>query len=172
MDEEKSKSPYAAYSELFERKKRPQEITIVTRKRTEQPNTRLIPVTVRKRTDPPKMIQLGPPPEYQQTTENTATTEKGRINMANGKPGRPPKFQAPKPDAYNSVIQSSTITTADPAPVEYYRFNAKLPIEQRDYLQEMAWRNRTTITEYLTRLIAADMQAHPEWKETIDILNR
>lgn len=53
-----------------------------------------------------------------------------------------------------------------------YRFNLKLPIECKDYLQEMAWRNRTTITDYLTRIILADKDAHPEWKDTFDTLNR
>lgn len=53
-----------------------------------------------------------------------------------------------------------------------YRFNAAIPIEAKDYLQEMAWRNRTTITEYLNRIILKDMEAHPEWKDTIDILNK
>ena len=66
----------------------------------------------------------------------------------------------------------------DDAPVkeetkkEFYRFNAKFPIQYKDYLQEMAWRNRCTITEYLIRIVQADMDAHPEWKDTIDILNR
>ena len=55
---------------------------------------------------------------------------------------------------------------------ETYRFNAKLPIECKAYLQEMAWRNRTTITEYLTRLILADMEAHPNWRDTLDALNK
>ena len=55
---------------------------------------------------------------------------------------------------------------------EVYRFNLKLPIECKDFLQEMAWRNRTTITEYLTRLVRADMDAHPEWTETVDSLNK
>lgn len=59
-----------------------------------------------------------------------------------------------------------------------YRFNLKLPIECKDYLQEMAWRKTVeehkpvTITEYLTRIILADMDAHPEWKDTFDTLNR
>ncbi len=48
---------------------------------------------------------------------------------------------------------------------EFYRFNAKLPAECEEYLKEMAWRNRCTITEYLTRLVIAD-----EKKETGDQL--
>ena len=83
------------------------------------------------------------------------------------------KFTAPQGNPYNSIIQSTEQQqpqTADKT--EYYRFNAKLPMECKDYLQEMAWRNRTTITEYLTRLILADMEAHPDWRETLDILNK
>ena len=84
------------------------------------------------------------------------------------------KFDAPQGNVYGSVIQSTEQQAQPEAPAktEYYRFNAKLPIECKDYLQEIAWRNRTTITEYLTRLIMADMEAHPEWRETLDILNK
>lgn len=53
----------------------------------------------------------------------------------------------------------------------FYRFNIRFPEEYRMYLQEMAWRNRTDITQYINRLIAEDMEKHPEWKETIDVLN-
>lgn len=80
---------------------------------------------------------------------------------------RKQQFTAPVTNPYDTLIQS---TDAAQTP-EVYRFNAKLPIECKDYLQEMAWRNRTTITEYLARIIMADMAAHPEWKETVDVLN-
>lgn len=83
------------------------------------------------------------------------------------------KFTAPQGNPYNSIIQSTEQQQPEPAAkTEYYRFNAKLPMECKDYLQEMAWRNRTTITEYLTRLILADMEAHPDWRDTLDILNK
>ena len=92
--------------------------------------------------------------------------------MANKK-----KFEAPQGGVYGSLIQSggnqpapSQTPAAEPAQ-EFYRFSLKLPMECRDYLQEMAWRNRITITELLTRIIMADMEAHPEWKETVDVLN-
>lgn len=82
------------------------------------------------------------------------------------------KFTAPQGNVYGSVIQSTERAQQPAAKTEYYRFNAKLPMECKDYLQEMAWRNRTTITEYLTRLITADMEAHPDWRDTLDILNK
>ena len=72
------------------------------------------------------------------------------------------KFTAPQGDVYGSIIQSTEQAPQVQPKQEYYRFNAKLPMECKDYLQEMAWRNRTTITEYLTRLILADMDAHPD----------
>lgn len=53
--------------------------------------------------------------------------------------------------------------------MEFYRFNLKLPMECKDYLQEMAWRNRTTITDYIARMIESDMEAHPEWKEKVEV---
>ena len=83
------------------------------------------------------------------------------------------KFTAPQGNVYGSVIQSTEQQQAEPAAkTGYYRFNAKLPMECKDYLQEMAWRNRSTITEYLTRLILADMKEHPDWRDTLDILNK
>lgn len=83
------------------------------------------------------------------------------------------KFTAPQASPYGNIIQSATPAEAPAAEkTEYYRFNAKLPMKCKDYLQEIAWRNRTTITEYLTRIIMADMEAHPGWEETIDILNK
>lgn len=47
---------------------------------------------------------------------------------------------------------------------ESYRFNARLPIEAKEYLKEMAWRCRMTITDYLIRIVEDDMKAHPDWK--------
>lgn len=85
--------------------------------------------------------------------------------------GRPKKFEAPQAGLYGSLIQSGEEKQLEEKR-EYYRFNAKMPMECKDYLQEMAWRNRTTITEYLTRLILADMEAHPEWRDSLDILNK
>ena len=79
------------------------------------------------------------------------------------------KFDAP---TKSSVVQSTEQAQPEPKKQEYYRFNAKMPIEYKDYLQEMAWRQRTSITEYLNKLVAADMEAHPEWRDTIDILNK
>ena len=35
-----------------------------------------------------------------------------------------------------------------------------------------AWRNRLPINDYLVKIIGEYMEAHPEWKETIDILNK
>ena len=83
------------------------------------------------------------------------------------------KYTAPQANPYNTIIQSTEPQQPEPAAkTEYYRFNAKMPIECKDYLQEMAWRNRTTITDYLTRLILADMEAHPNWRDTLDVLNK
>lgn len=96
---------------------------------------------------------------------------KGRSNTM----ARTPKFEAPQVNPYTAQEQPQT------QPQEqrkaFYRFNAKLPAECKDFLQEMAWRKtleehrNVTITEYLTRLVLADMEAHPEWKDTIDTLN-
>lgn len=62
----------------------------------------------------------------------------------------------------------------DQAPADqpkWYRFNMKLPAECQAYLQEMAWRNRTTITQYMADMVMADMAAHPEWRDSLDATN-
>lgn len=46
---------------------------------------------------------------------------------------------------------------------EYYRFNLKMPIEYKDYLQEAAYKASNpkkvvTMTEYICRLIEEDMK--------------
>lgn len=83
------------------------------------------------------------------------------------------KFAAPAMNPYMAQEQPQEAPQEAKQPAkEYYRFNAKLPAECKDFLQEMAWRNRITITEYLARIILAEMEAHPEWKETIDTLNK
>lgn len=40
--------------------------------------------------------------------------------------------------------------------------------EQREYLNEMAWRNRTSLKDYVTELIQEDMEKNPNWKQGID----
>lgn len=91
---------------------------------------------------------------------------------------RPKKFTAPAENPYTAPVTQQPAEQTEQRKEkrkkkteDCYRFNAKFPLECKDYLQEMAWRNRTSITEYVTRLILADMEAHPEWKETIDVLN-
>lgn len=82
------------------------------------------------------------------------------------------KFNAPQVNPYAIQEQPQQIQQPAQTKQEFYRFNAKMPIECKEYLQEMAWRNRTSITDYLIRIIETDMKAHPEWKDTIDILNK
>ena len=51
------------------------------------------------------------------------------------------------------------------------RLNLKLPTTQKRYLQEMAWRNRMSLTQYLSNLIQADMDKNPGWEDGLDELN-
>ena len=58
--------------------------------------------------------------------------------------------------------QDTQRTPKAPKP-EYYRFNLKMPLEYKDYLQAAAYRasSRTktvTITEYICELVRADME--------------
>lgn len=93
---------------------------------------------------------------------------------------RKKKFSAPKGNPYGSVepVEQPTERGEDkPAKQEYYRFNLKIPIEYKVYLQEMAWKTRTrdknvTITSYIADLIRADMEAHPDWADGLDELNK
>ena len=43
--------------------------------------------------------------------------------------------------------------------------------EQKTYINEMAWRNRTSVTAYMQMLISEDMQKNPNWRESLDALN-
>lgn len=57
-----------------------------------------------------------------------------------------------------------------PAPKEY-RFTARMPGEYGVYLNEKAYRERTTVTAIIQQLIKADIEAHPEIMEGLDELN-
>ena len=91
-------------------------------------------------------------------------------------------FEAPAAPANYSAIQSTAPAQQAPAEpakeaAKEFRFNAKFPAEFKVYLQEMAWRKSleehktVSVTEYITRLIRADMEAHPQWTATLDELN-
>ena len=58
--------------------------------------------------------------------------------------------------------QDTQHTQKAPKP-EYYRFNLKMPLEYKDYLQAAAYRassptKTVTITEYICELVRADME--------------
>ena len=63
-------------------------------------------------------------------------------------------------------IQDTQRTLKAPKP-EYYRFNLKMPLEYKDYLQAAAYRassptKTVTITEYICELVRADMEKNAE----------
>ena len=62
--------------------------------------------------------------------------------------------------------QDTQSTQKAPKP-EYYRFNLKMPLEYKDYLQAAAYRassptKTVTITEYICELVRADMEKNAE----------
>jgi len=63
-------------------------------------------------------------------------------------------------DTTSPVNRQIHTAVQEQPPEPFYRFSLKLPAVCEGYLKEMAWRNRITITEYLTRLVQADMNAH------------
>ena len=79
-------------------------------------------------------------------------------------------------DIFDTITRGNTADTADttdtqrtsrtPKP-EYYRFNLKMPLEYKDYLQAAAYRassptKTVTITEYICELVRADMEKNAE----------
>ena len=75
-------------------------------------------------------------------------------------------------DIFDTITRGNTADTVDttdtqrtpktPKP-EYYRFNLKMPMEYKDYLQAAAYRASSpkkiiTITEYICELVRADME--------------
>ena len=82
-------------------------------------------------------------------------------------------------DIFDTIARGNTTDTADtqdtqdtqstpkaPKP-EYYRFNLKMPLEYKEYLQAAAYRASSpekiiTITEYLCELVRADMEKNAE----------
>ena len=76
-------------------------------------------------------------------------------------------------DIFATIARGNTADTAEdtqdtqrtpkaPKP-EYYRFNLKMPLEYKEYLQAAAYRASSpektiTITEYLCELVRADME--------------
>lgn len=77
-------------------------------------------------------------------------------------------------DIFDTIARGNTEDTVDTADTqdtqdtrkakpEYYRFNLKMPIEYKEYLQAAAYRASSpektiTITEYLCELVRADME--------------
>lgn len=97
--------------------------------------------------------------------------------------GRKKKFEAPT-SAQSAVIQSAAdqpaapSTPEAPAEQEFYRFSLKMPAKCKLYLQERVWRKSledhkaVSITDYISALVLADMEKHPEVMEGLDELNK
>lgn len=66
-------------------------------------------------------------------------------------------------DTVDATDTQDTQDTPKAAKPEYYRFNLKMPLEYKDYLQAAAYRassptKTVTITEYICELVRADME--------------
>ena len=81
-------------------------------------------------------------------------------------------------DIFDTIARGNTTDTTDTADAqdtqdtqrtpkapkpEYYRFNLKMPLEYKEYLQAAAYRasspeKTVTITEYICELVRADME--------------
>ena len=70
-------------------------------------------------------------------------------------------------DTEDTQDTQDTQRTPKPPKPEYYRFNLKMPLEYKDYLQAAAYRassptKTVTITEYICELVRADMEKNAE----------
>lgn len=70
-------------------------------------------------------------------------------------------------DTVDTTDTQDTQDTPKAAKPEYYRFNLKMPLEYKDYLQAAAYRassptKTVTITEYICELVRADMERHKD----------
>lgn len=79
-------------------------------------------------------------------------------------------------DIFDTIARGNTTDTADTQDTqdtrntqkpEYYRFNLKMPLEYKEYLQAAAYRasspeKTVTITEYICELVRADMEKNAE----------
>lgn len=78
-------------------------------------------------------------------------------------------------DIFDTIARGNTTDTTDTTDTqdtqdtrntqkpEYYRFNLKMPLEYKEYLQAAAYRasspeKTVTITEYICELVRADME--------------
>ena len=70
----------------------------------------------------------------------------------------------------NTKRQYNRLDPRKEAPKEY-RFTARMPGEYGRFLNELAYQRRSTITAELQRLVAAEMNRHPEILASLDELN-
>lgn len=79
-------------------------------------------------------------------------------------------------DIFDTIARGNTTDTADTQDTQdtrntqkpvYYRFNLKMPLEYKEYLQAAAYRASSpekivTVTEYICELVRADMEKNAE----------
>ena len=70
-------------------------------------------------------------------------------------------------DTEDTQDTQDTQSTPKAPKLEYYRFNLKMPLKYKEYLQAAAYRassptKTVTITEYICELVRADMEKNAE----------
>lgn len=68
-------------------------------------------------------------------------------------------------DIENTRNTKDTEDTRNLKTKEYYRLNLKLDIELKEYIQEIAWLSRMSVTEYLNNLIKIDKENNKNLKK-------
>ena len=65
----------------------------------------------------------------------------------------------PRPaDAAPAPVETP-VATSKRTPVKYHYFNYRIPVDLFQYLEEVAWQSRRSITQYLSTLVQADKDA-------------
>lgn len=57
-------------------------------------------------------------------------------------------------------------------PPEEYRFTVRMPGDYGRFMNELAYQRRSTITAEFQRLVAEEIEKHPEILESLDELNK
>lgn len=72
-----------------------------------------------------------------------------------------------------NIKSTRPYTRLDPRkePPKEYRFTARMPGEYGRFLNELAYKRRSTITAELQRLVKEEMDRHPEILASLDELN-
>ena len=86
-------------------------------------------------------------------------SEPEQKSVSDQTPRTPEPHSADYTQSTENTYSTHKTQKTDETQAAYYRLNLKLRAEFRQYLDDESWKARISITEYINRLIAADMTA-------------